>query len=722
MPQRRFPLSGAKEKVKLKRRNPAGFIISVILFIVFMGALIGGSIFAVNFGARAFEENFGVSVFDVIDCFNDLGNINEDEIVTNPYSEEDEGGFYSSLNAALYLKDGTVTEEYIDGILEAADEVMTSSSASGSEADGGSANASGSDGLANAVISILDAANFDIERLGSYNWQTGEGAGAEMTDRQLAAFMDNYLFGSGRIDEIVNIESFGDVSLGSILSLDQLTISRGSDLSADDKSAYSVSDDGVYLLLTMSLDVSETVDAFISQTSVSGLAGVIKATLPDRIYFSAATDMSDISYGIKCNVNRMAQESCEMRYMTDAMREKYGTSINKFDRLCIIIESLTAKSESGPVDINAIVNEVAPEVLRYLCKSENGEGFSLAELIDLDTVTALESGGDSFVVDAYGMLADFLADALGSDTLTLADIVVVLQSVLCTDYNDGLVLSDRVDLYTDDMAALELAMANCGIASVEDIGTQADINKLTAAGARIVTADPGVAIPDGWVNIYSGLLESEVFDAYEIEGAENYTAEDIAAIIQNGTLTPEQQELLAQIRDKVESGSALEEPPVFNITDKMLGSAIRDMSEQFAYLTDGYGMTVHSVRITESGGRTYADITATVSVASLVEGANNYFGSVLPETMSLGMRIDITPGADEYGPAELISFNGVGESGSVSPIEELTCERLLQAVENIIPGIDLDGILSEMSGSMSEVLSNLGDSFGNYVFVASDAA
>ena len=110
--------------------------------------------------------------------------------------------------------------------------------------------------------------------------------------------MDNYLFGSGRIDEIVNIESFGDVSLGSILSLDQLTISRGSDLSADDKSAYSVSDDGVYLLLTMSLDVSETVDAFISQTSVSGLAGVIKATLPDRIYFSAATDMRAVKCGI----------------------------------------------------------------------------------------------------------------------------------------------------------------------------------------------------------------------------------------------------------------------------------------------------------------------------------------------------------------------------------------------------------------------------------------
>ncbi|HIW02917.1 MAG TPA: hypothetical protein H9892_06215 [Candidatus Protoclostridium stercorigallinarum] len=743
-----------RPKVKLKRRNCAGFVISVILFVVFIGALVGGSIFAVNYGSNIFKETFGFAISDVIDCFNDLGDAKREDIVTNPYDKKDAGAFYSSLNASLYFKDGTIDKGFVDDVVDAAvsatsdgpqisDEPQTSAYVSasadvtegGAEGDKEETEEETETDLASVLTGILRRENFDADKLASYNVAEGSGADAPMTDRQMAAFLDDYLLSSGKIDELVDLseiaeepsvsEALDGVKVSELISLDQVTITKGSDMSESDKTAYGAEDGDVYMVLTMSLDVGKTVRDVLADMKVdtgdmtlnfSALADSVAASLPATLYFTAAADMSDADAGIKVNINRMAQEECKMGYLSDELKAEYGEHISKFDRLCIIVKAFSGR------DVLELINEYSSGILGYVCRSDDADTeFCLSDIIDLGSVKPVEGGGNSFTVDAYGLVAKILSDRLGSNA-TDADIIALMQTIICTDELDALIPNERVDVYVNDKAALDRAMESCGIASVEDIDLERDLNRLNAAGAGVFTADPGVEVPAGAVNVYSGLLERGVFDAYGIEGAEDYTAEDIIAIMQSGTLTQEQQALLEQIRNKVEQGEITQEPPVFEITDKMLGSAIRDMSDVFGEEIAKYGFAVHSVTINESGGKMYADITASVTVAGLMNGADSYFSDILPKAIALTLRTDITPHAETRDAASVVRFNGVHENGSVAPLQGLTCGRLIEALENIVPDLDLDSVLAELSGSIGEVLDNLGGNFGDYVFVPSETA
>lgn len=59
-------------RTKLKSRGKAGFVISLVMFIIFLASCIGGSLAAVFVGNSAFRNAFGVSLFDVAACFGDL--------------------------------------------------------------------------------------------------------------------------------------------------------------------------------------------------------------------------------------------------------------------------------------------------------------------------------------------------------------------------------------------------------------------------------------------------------------------------------------------------------------------------------------------------------------------------------------------------------------------------------------------------------------------------
>lgn len=704
--------SEEKQKVQLKRRVPVGFVLGVLLSVLLIGALIAGVVAGTHFGRTAFRENFGIDLFDAIDCIGDVLD-DDDSVVTNPYSEEDEAAFYSSVNSALYLRDGAVNEEYIDGILEAAG-LMSG----GAAVETSSASESG-EALADAVLKIFDADNFDVDRLGDYDSTSGKGINAVMTDRSLAAFFDGYLFKSGRIDDMTESlgasSALGDLKLSEVLSLDQVIVANGSELSEEDRTAYGLSESGVYLMLTMSMDVRTTVRELVANAGQSALAGIIAASLPAQVSVTAAADLADASAGIKVNINRMAQKPCEMRYLSEEMKAKYGADgvISEFDRLCIVVEAFTG------VEIPAWLNASAEGVMTYICKGGDTP-FCFADLIDLGSVAALEDGSHSFNVDAYGFVVRALGEALGSENLTTSDIIVLLQALICTDIDDALDLSERVDLYTRDYAAFELALEKCGMASAADIRTQSDINRLTAAGAAVFTADPGLEVPEDAVSIYSGMTEAAVFDAYEIEGAEDYTVDDIIAIVTGTALTEEQKALLEQLQSKLEGSAA--EMPVFEINDKILGSMLRELADSLIVDLAELDVSVHSLTISKAGDRDYADITLSVSVADLTEAANNYFGELLPASAALCVRVEITPDAAQRGIAELVGFNGVGETGSVAPIEELTCARLLTAIDHAIPGFDFDGVLGGVSDKVDEVLGELSENFGEFVFVASDAA
>ena len=723
-------MSEAKaKKTKLKRHNPAGFIVSVILFVALVGATVGGTIAGVVIGGNALETHYGVSAYDILACLDDI-TAAADGVVTNPYDSEDSRKFYTAMDSALFLKDGAVTDEYIEDLVyggiglsdEESDTDGTQAATSADDGDGTDGGSFSSDIAAEQLMSIFTRDNFDLDALAAYNTKTG-GAGVTLTDRETAAFINSFLFESDRLDEIIDgvsdsaVTDFtGGKSVSELLSLEQMTVRKGSDLSDADRVAFAADDGGVYMALTVSVNLTDLIKSAIGAYADENLGAIAAAFLPAKAYLTASVDLTDASAGMKFGINRMASETCEMHYLTDEMRAKYGEGgITEFERLCIIVESFSGQ------DIMAYAEAYTAGVTGFLCEG-GGNLYSFADAIDLNSVRVNADGAGEFTVDAYGIITGVLADALGSGELTENDVISVIQAMLCTDADDALVTSDRVDIYTSDLDELESLLPAAGMTSTADIDSDEDIAELTALGADIIVADPGQVVPENYVNVYSGLMADNLFDAFDIQDREKYTSDDIIAVIQAGGdpsgLTQTQLELYEEITMKAEGGTVPGEFTV-EITDKMLGSALRDMTDTLAGSFGQYGLSVHSVSITESGDTDYAEITVSVDVASLVGNGSGYIGDLLPDAIAVGVRLDITPGREASArvPAEWTAFNGIGENGGTAPLEELTCSELISSIGRMIPGIDLEGVLSSFSSEVNDALSDMTELFGDFSFV-----
>lgn len=690
-----------------------GFILSVVAFVMFLIILIGGGVTGYYYGRQVFITQFGVGITDIIGCYNDINGYSYDDSDNIEYTEEDRNEFYSAINSAFYFKDGVIDDAFVADFIG---NISSGQPETGNDAEPGdistSAESSEGNGSGNGIQALLKKDNFDADKLGGYNWTMDSGAGIVVSDRSLGAVLNEHYILSGSMDKMFALgDSFGDLKLSDLISLSRLTITRGSDMSEEDKQAYGMIDDGVYLMLSLSVNVKTVVRQAMSSRGASGLlTGIVVASIPEKVNVSASVNLKDINDGIRININDMAQKSCNMEYISEEMKAKYGSdgTISKFDRLCIVVETFSG------IDLQDTINKSAGEALKYICKGGSEDvGFCLADIIDLDSVTRNEDGSNSFAIDINGLIK-----YLAGEEMDISDLLVMLQALICTDVNDALDMTERVDFYTNDMDKLKAAMQACGIESVEDIDSQAKINRLIAAGASVITADPGMDVPDNFVSIYSGLMENAVFDAFEIEGAEDYTMADIIAIMQNGQLTDEQKALLEQIKNKVEGGAS-GTAPVFRITDKMLGAAIRDMTDSLG-VPSSYDISVHSLTISENGGRYYADITASVVLVDQAQADGDYT-DLLSGRMAVGMRVEITPDAAVRDDVEWISFNGVGETGSVAPIEELTMERLRTAIDNTL-NLDLSDMLGGVKDGVADVLDNLKENFGDIEFVASDAA
>lgn len=698
-----------EEKVQLRSRNPAGFILSVVALVLFVIILVGGGIAGYYYGRQVFRTQFGIGLTDIISCYTDINGYDYDESDNVVYTEEDRNTLYNAINSALYFKDGVIDDAFIADFVGNVTESQPGNDDAGQDGVTTSAQSDAGSDSGNGIQSLFRKDNFDADKLGEYDWRTTS-TGMVVSDRSLGAVLNEHYILSGSMDKMFALgDSFGDLKLSDLISLSRLTITRGSDMDEEDKQAYGMTDDGVYLMLSVSVNVRTVVRQSISSQGVGGLAGIVIACVPEKVNATASVNLRNINDGIRFNINGMAQKTCNMEYISEEMEAKYGSdgTISKFDRLCIVIETFSG------IDLQDTVNKSAGLILKYICKGGEETGFCLADIIDLDSVTRNDDGSNSFAIDINGLMKYF-----AGEEMEISDLLVILQALICTDVNDALDMTERVDFYTNDMDKLKAAMQECGIESVEDIDSQAKINRLIAAGASVITADPGMDVPDNFVSIYSGLMENAVFDAFEIEGAEDYTMADIIAIMQNGQLTDEQKALLEQIKNKVEGGAS-GTAPVFRITDKMLGAAIRDMTDSLG-VPSSYDISVHSLTISKKGDRYYADITASVVLVDQAQADGDYT-DLLDGRMAVGMRVDITPDAATRDDAEWIAFNGVGETGSVAPIEELTMERLRTAIDNTL-NLDLSDMLGGIKDGVADVLDNLKENFGDIEFVASDAA
>lgn len=705
----RRPLNAQNDggAITLKKRKKLGclakFLISLAVSVVVLVVIVVAGLLI---GNHLLKSNFGVSLYDLLGCMSDLKNVKEENVVTNPYGETDADGFYVALDSSLFLNDGTIDSEYIGGIADAT--------------------TSGGD-VAGAITGIISRDSFSAAKLASYNTVNGTyETETFVTDRQLAAFLNDFLIESGRLDEVTGDLSsvFGSAKLGDMITLEQAIMQSGADMNETDKAVLGAEEDGVYLTVTFSLDVKTAVKSVMDNMGAGGFVWAANLLLPDSVYFSATFDLADAAYGVKFNVNDMAQQPCEMNYITDEMKAKYGDDISQYDRLCIIIEGFSG------TDINLSLSESMSGLTEFLCKSDTAEegSFSFADMIDLDSVAPSDGGGNEFRTNALGFMTDAINSATGGSA-TRSDIVAILQALICTDYGDAYGVSDRVDLYTEDVNALSAALTECGFTSITDIRSQSDLDKLLAVYDGIAYDEPSAPVSANAVNVYDSVFMSEFANSYGIDmnkyqggGSSGtvigeYTFSDLMALAESSdetSLTQEQQELLRRIGEAYVAGSAEGTAPVFGITDKMLGAVLRELSD--IYATADTAISLRSVDITSSEGKKYADLVFTVDAGSIV--SDSTIGALLPDYVSVGVRADITEGKGiSREKATIVSFNGLTENGGVSGIEELTCQGFLDSLRSVLPSVNFDDILTSVTDGLNELADNISEYFPGAVFV-----
>ncbi len=626
--------SDAPESGKKKKKHGClkAFLITLIVGIVSIAALIGIGILT---GDSIMKDNLGVGLFDAIGAVQDFGKYDEKTIVNNKYDAETDGAaFYDAFNGAMFFNNNTITSTKMNDIMKSATE-------------GG-----GLDEVQDALLDMLSTENIDKAALEAYDGTTGDHISqiGSLTDKQLGAFIGEFVFSSGLLDGL----NFGGVSLKDYLTFEQLLLRKGSNLTEAQKQTYSAVDNHVYLLMTCSLKVKELVNGMLPD--LPGIAKwAINLIVPEKSYITLAVDVNDADRGISLELNELSTELCDLKptKKNQAIFDKYADEngkVTKTERVFIVLESIAG------VDLKSEIDNAAGEITQYICESE--EGFSVGNMIATDTVTA----DGTFKVDMFGLFSKMLNGSTGGDA-TPNDVIVLLQTLVCTDSQAAVSAAKgaKVDSTNVDQYGQEFTDA-----VADAFGISADI-------------DPTKSFDD----LVKELLAS---------GA---SEDDIIKYLTDGK----------QDSSSVEMGE-------LEVTDGMLGAMVYnimngDGQDDISQGLAEYGLEFNALAIREEGGMSYADITVTLDISSLIGDNGSMLGNVLPDKVTVLITADITPGStNEY--AKVIGYNELSEE-SGSKLHGLTVENVLGSLYKVMPDIEgnINTIEEKFGSGVRSVINNL---------------
>ena len=709
----------------LRKRNKGGgclkkLIIGLLVTLGIIAVIIVGALIA---GNAVLNNMFGVSLFDMFGVVGDLGSANRTEIVTNPYDEDDVDGFYDSANELLYFKSGEGAVLNAEYVYELLGDVTSGES---------------EDEIFNSLLGLLSSENFDKDKLSSYTgWKEGvehSSTLSTVSDREFCAFLDDLVFNSGVLETMLgdSLSFSGDTKLGDLLNLDQLIISKEqvaptSALTLNDN-AEVYSSASVMMTLTMSLNLDKTVDAVFNSMPdfPSFLGGIAKFFLPDEIFVTATVDMTDASKGIELEINSLGDETCSVTAKPEILA-KYGDgngNVTKMERIFVIIESFSG------MDVRQAIDDATAPVLGYLCKGADTEvPFCFADVIDLDSVTSTNEG-NTFKIDLFGMLTDVI-NAQTNGSARPEDIVVLMQALLCTDadvYSGD--YAHRADLYYNPTASdMAEALTACGFTSLDDIKTQEDYEAFKEAYGAIEYKKFGVSLDESYVNAYSQELLNEI-EASLCLNLDGYNFADVLALLgfSEESADVELTELIDGAR-LAELAKPENEATTMQITDRMLGAIIIEiLPEMLGESYEQYGIDLRTIAISERvvDGTTHDLVTIkfTIELGGLISGdIKTYLENVLPDYVTFGATVDITGNLNgaERLPLEIACFNDVTNEGSADVLNGLTSDELIDAIERLIPDVDLDSMFSSVTEGLNSAIDGLNEVLPYYDFVPSSA-
>lgn len=434
------------KKKKSKRRFYTGFacvsLIVILIASVFLGALVAwdANLLTKNDEKISLKDMTGLELLEAVGM---LAKLYEDGsgVVTNKYEESDLDNFYTDLKGALYLsEDCNVTiKDIVSGLLSS----LTNKDEN-TEGDGGE-QATLSDGSPlimsdetapeigdNGSITgnkeldkLLESLEFDFSVLEGRDQDTLEREMLELSDRELAAVLNEALGEISEVDALKNIENDYGIKIADVASVEQVVIDEATVL---DQS-------GVRVRATLCLNLRKAASDAVNKNKeqivsklfgdkdvpdfVYGLVSALPGILPEKMYVTASVYPNMQTWEANVAVNNMSEkqqaavnsllnnlivskdaDGNEIPFMR-SINEKIYDTIVKVDEIVPINFVPSSEGGSGNFEtkpIQAVINLLGAENL--------AQGDFLALIRDVKLPTAESLGVDGFSEEAQTLAAD----------------------------------------------------------------------------------------------------------------------------------------------------------------------------------------------------------------------------------------------------------------------------------------------------------------------------
>lgn len=425
-----------KDAVKInKKRNKRRFFTGfacVSLLVIFVSAMVTGSFVAWDmYGKEPTGLTLPQAVSTVAEMYKDGSGV-----VTNPYDPEaDLESFYTDLKKGLYLSQECEisVEDIVSGLLssmtngengESGENADTTLSNGGklimSDESAPEIGANGSITGNPALDDLLESLEFDFSVLEGKDQETLEKEMLELTDKELAAVLNEAFSSIGDIDPLKQIETEYGVKVADFISVQQVIIDEATVLEQKD----------VRVQVTLKLNIRDAAKTALQNNKekllanlfqgkevpgiVSSLADMIPSILPKTLYITASVFPNQQTWSSQVLINNMegyqqdAVNKLLNRFMltsdSDGNKEPLLEGINRkvYDTIAKVNELIPINfTPTGSVDtkpIQAVINMLGAENLT--------QGDFLALIRDVKLPTAESIGVDGYTEEAQILAAN----------------------------------------------------------------------------------------------------------------------------------------------------------------------------------------------------------------------------------------------------------------------------------------------------------------------------
>lgn len=449
------------------------FVTALVLVIVFCGLLVGGAFFA---WGKYVEPQINLTLGEAFKIAGGLfKNTDEGKVVTNPYSQDDLDEFYKQFKTKLFIKESVninisdiLSSTLSKGTAEDVEQNSLANEYSATVMEENNPEVETSGTGSEVLDKLLADLEFDFSSLSNY---TGAPNILEITDKSLAAVLNEALSGINIESVNAQLSAMGIDSISSVASIKQVVIAG--------------QDKDVSLKITVGIKARELIQSFVENNEQAGsykkYIKLIYPLIPKTIYA-----------GVKVFPNDTAQQAqISLNEIDDGLLSKAIAGIDKLTGSVsnllttvntTVISSLEKVSAYLPisfVESGSIETQPISAMMKVLkVDGTVSEGQFLYMIKDLSLPTAESLGYAGYTEEKRNIAVDSLIEEMTVDYgINNADNFITrdnLISVLPT------LVSDENNIKRIDLSKLNYS-GNYG-----DIKGNAEVNATYAAVAGLV--------------------------------------------------------------------------------------------------------------------------------------------------------------------------------------------------------------------------------------------